>query len=302
MFKEDNVTSLHKTKMLICLQIFAKADSISSPIKNLLAWIFFTVAVFGIMINSFLVLLIQKRRRFHKNQSIRLIMYLSLVDIYSCVFLNVAYICFLWHKTTMPCSVIVFLYGVSRFAMYSTAYMALMTGLDRFLHIAYLNEYSTVYTKFRFKLSLVGYFMLVLTVTVVTTVTNTRKGLGAAGKYTSPVNIILVALTILMYLLSVYTMQKHKKDNIKLSRTSQRVVRIALVYLILFIVLHGVLGLYQMLFIRYWKHKAEDEISSVMWFIVLLLPSLGGIVNAAMFLVINRIFIKPIVRISDVHT
>ena len=299
--QEVNSSTSHKGSMLLCSQIFAKADSISVPIKNLLAWIFLTVAVFSIVINSFLVLLIRKRRRFHKNQSIRLIMYLSVVDIYSCVFLNVAYICFLWHKSTMPCSVIVFLYGISRFAMYSTAYMALMTGLDRFLHVMYLNEYSSVYTRLRFKISLVGYFVVVLAVTAITTVTNARNGLGSAGKYTVPVNILAVVVNVVMYLVSVHIMRQHKKANIKLSRTSERVVRIAFVYLILFIVLQGVLGLYQVLFVRFWKYSSADETGSVMWFIVFLLPSLNGIVNAAMFLVINRIFIKPIVRISSAH-
>ena len=303
MEEKDNSTSLYRSSMPICSQIFAKADSISPPIKNLLAWIFLTVAVFGIVINSFLVLLIRKRRRFNKNQSIRLIMYLSLVDIYSCVFLNVAYICFLWHnRGTMPCSVIVGLYGVSRFAMYSTAYMAVMTGLDRFLHVTYLNEYSNIYTKLRFKLSLVAYFLVVIAVTTITTVTNARNGLGSAGKFTVPVNVRAVVVNIFMYLVSVRIMRQHKKANIKLSRTSQRVVRIAFVYLILFIILHGVLGMYQVLFIRFWKYTSDDETSSVVWFFAFMLPSLNGIVNAAMFLVINRIFIKPIVRISSAKT
>ena len=287
------------TSILLCSQIIDKADSIPVPIKNLLGWLFLTVAVLGIAINSFLVVLIRKRRRLNKNRSFRLIMYLSLVDIYSCVFLNVAYICYLWLIRSTPCPMIVFLYSVSRFGMYSTSYMAVMTGLDRFLHVTYMNEYSNVYTARRFQLSLVAYFVLVLAVTLVTTIANTRNGLGSAGKFTLPVNILAVVVNIFLYLVSVHTIRKHKKANIKLTRSTQRVVHIAFVYLILFIVVHGVLGLYQFLFVRYWKDTdSADEIGSVLWFVVFLLPSLSGIVNGAMFLVINRIFIKPIVRIS----
>ena len=50
---------------------------------------------------------------------------------------------------------------------------------------------------------------------------------------------------------------------------------------------------------RYWKDKlTEDTVGSISWFAVLLLPSLGGIVNAMTFLVVNRVFIKPSVRIK----
>eukprot|EP00111_Clytia_hemisphaerica_P001240 TCONS_00003520-protein len=274
----------------MCHQIIRISEDLSQSTKDKLALIYITFGVFGILVNLLLAALIKVTKRFRKNQSMRLIMFLSIIDFQCCLFLNACYILYIWYIKYLHCSCIIVLYGISRFAMYSASYIALLMGLDRFLHIKYLNEYSSVYTKFRFRLSLLLYFILVLILTLVTAILNTKNGLGYAGRYTAPINVCLIVFIVALYVISIFIMRRHKKANIKYSKRTRRVIRVASAYLILFIALQGFLGCYQVMSIIQRKRKQKSE--SVLWFIVYLLPSLSGILNAVFFAVINKVFVK----------
>jgi len=271
----------------LCFQIYDRSELLSDELRLCIVTLLLVVGCVGLAINSVVVWVIGSTKVLMRNQSMRLILYLSLVDIHCCIMLNSTYTAFLLYHRQLTCLQTLLLYGVSRFAIYSTAYMAVLTNIDRYLRIIFLSDYTRRFTPTLFRGTIASYFILVLAQTLVTTIDNFNNGLGNAGRFTAPVNIGFSVINIALFLISIKKMNEYRKSNVLLSRTTQHVVRIAKAYMVLFLVFQGVMGVYQIVFIRYLKHL-RSQLNLASTFLINLVPLCCGVVNAIIFLRINQ--------------
>ena len=183
----------------------------------------------GIIINSIVILLIvvTKQRRI---QSIRLLMYLSCVDIFTSfvVFIRVfGAIPGFKHSCMLP-SIYYFFQILS---VYMSMYLFALTGLDRYLRIKYLEEYPNVFTKKRFQLVMAIYVSISLVQAIVSGILNTTNYIGYAFIYTVPVNVLVLITVFILYFLSILKLREYQRKGTNISEAIKSIMKITKVYL-----------------------------------------------------------------------
>ena len=131
------------------------------------------VGILGMVINSIVILFIVVTKQL-RIQSIRLLMYLSCGDIFT------SFVTFMRVFGTISgfkptCTLMAAYYFFRLLSGYMTIYLYALTGLDRYLRIKYLEEYSNVFTKKRFKFVMVLYLLICLEQSIATGMLNTKK-------------------------------------------------------------------------------------------------------------------------------
>ena len=244
--------------------------------------VYVTVGFIGILVNSIVILLIVKTNQL-RYQSIRLLMYLSCVDIFTC---SIAFLRFITEIGGIGhnCTVLAAFYFIQIVSFYLTMYLFALTGIDRYLRIKYLEEYSNVFTKERFRFMMVLYLLICLAQSIVTIILNTANYIGYAFTYTFPVNVIVFVLVFISYSLSILKLREYQRTDQNISEHTRGIMKITKVYLYLFIATIGMIVIFQIL----WKYIEPDEfqIRAVRNFIGVW-PSLTGIINGIAFIIIN---------------
>ena len=168
---------------------------------------------------------------------------------------------------------------------FSSMHLYALTGFDRFLRIKYLEEYTNVFTKKRFRVVLTSYLALVLFQTVLTVSLNSTNFIGYAFYYTFPINCFVLVFVTLFYTISILKLRRYKRSNESLSEATQMIMNITGVYLYLFIIYVGFFIILQVLI-----KKVELTEGQIIAFRNAqgVSSSVVGIINALAFLKINR--------------
>ena len=188
------------------------------------------VGFLGIVVNSTVILFIVVAKQF-RIQSIRLLMYLSCVDIFTSfvTFLRVfGAISGFKHN----CMLLTAYYFFRLLSTYMTLYLSALTGLDRYLRIKYLEEYPNVFTKRRFKFVMVLYLLICLAQTIAAGILNTKNHVGYAFKYTVPVNVLVFIAVFIFYFLSILKLKEYQKTGTNISEATKGIVKITKVYIL----------------------------------------------------------------------
>ena len=218
-----NITT-HCTPTFGTLAMLDQKQSLIFIIANIM------VAMLNVVVNAVAIYIIVKTQQI-KNQSIKLVFYLSISNIAFGLVEQPIIAAILHHGTGLGCiSMRLMLFVIDLF-MYSSTYLTGMLGFDRFIRIRYLNSYSQVYTKFRFRVSLVLLYILVFL----------QAGLGAMSRslgfsavfITLPVDILVIATVAFLYVRSIFILKQHEQNVKKLSRSRKTVhlTRIASLYI-----------------------------------------------------------------------
>ena len=268
-----------------CRERKQQYDSIPRDGKTFLIAIFSLFCVAGILLNSFVILIIAKTKQY-QNQSIKLIMLLSGVDLFNSL-TNVLHVGLLLWFRKVSCIATVLFYFISLLAIYSSAFVVSLVGLDRYLRVLYLNDYQTKFTTFRFHLAICACAFLVIWQSGFSTFSNAQAHYGSGAAYTLPVNAMIVLCITTMYLLSIFKLKGHHKENRSLSTSTRNIVRLATVYFYLYIICQGFMVVYHF-FLNVLRRDFGKSVGPFLAVFIYIIPSLAGTVNAIAFLLINR--------------
>eukprot|EP00111_Clytia_hemisphaerica_P011360 TCONS_00033264-protein len=237
---------------------------------------------FGLLANTLVIFLINTVRLL-QNQSMKLLMYLSIVDLYSSAIALIRIPLFINAKK-LSCAGLTWSYFFMLVSFYSTDYLFALTGLDRFLRIKYLENYGTKFTPLRFRITFCWYCFFVIGIPFVTTYFNAQHSIGYASKYVLPVNGFATVLTIVLYGLSIYQLRRLRKLNQVISDAIENILKVTIVYLYLFGAFVGGIASYQVILGR---SKSLGFRPETMFNVTRLLPSVLGSLNAVAFVVIH---------------
>lgn len=241
------------------------------------------VGCFGLPANAFVIFIIKTTRQ-SQNQSMKLLMYLSCVDLYSSVIALIRIPLFI-HAEQLSCTGLRWSYFFTLISFYATNYLFALTGLDRFLRLKYLDEYDAKFTPLRFRITLYWYFALIIILPTVTTYLNTQYYIGYASRYVLPFNIILVITTVIFYALSIFLLRRLRKfDNEVISDATQNILNVTKIYFYLFIGFTGGTVCYLIILSRLSWIRLRP---GIMVNIMRLLPTILGSINAIAFVVIH---------------
>ena len=242
-------------------------EGISSTFTPLFAIAGFT----GIVLNSCVIVCIVKTNQL-RNQSIKLLFYLSMVDILSSISALLR-IVDLVVGSTENCRVIAVYYTIYTLSFYMSIYLYALTGFDRYMRIKYLEEYENKFSKKRFYIVLIGYLFTCLFQAIMTGILNSSHNIGYASYYTYPISAFILIAIIVFYILSVLKLREYQRTNEHVSDQTQSMIRLTIIYLYLFIFNVGMIVLI---------HSISQIKSGTS-----VLPSIIGIMNAIAFMKVN---------------
>ena len=277
-----NLTTTHCTTTFGTLAMLDQKQRLIFIIINIM------VAMLNVVVNAVAIYIIVKTRQI-KNQSIKLVFYLSISNVAFGLVGQPIIAAILYHGTDLGCISMRLMLFVIELFLYSSTYLTGMLGFDRFIRIRYLNSYSQVYTKFRFGVSLVLLYILIFL----------QAGLGAMSRFlglsavfiTLPVNILVFASVAFLYGRSIFILKQHEQNVKRLSRSRKTVhlTRIASLYItsdvIFSLPIVILLGVYY--FLR--KNSNIDfELKGALFYSCFLVFMCHCPVNAVCFLAVNR--------------
>ena len=273
----------------------------SKLISNTFIFLYIFYGVFGIFINTVVVFIIYKTNQIRK-RSIRLLAYLSVVDVFSsivCISRGVVAL----YVNTVSCTVLKWGYYLLLLSVYASGYLFSLVGLDRYLKIKYLEEYEVKFTNKKFIICLVWYIVLVVAQATVGAVCNWDNYIGYAGKYTTPLNLIEVFVSIFLFVVSTVKLFKYKRSNPSISVTLKSHIKYTNIYMVLFFITQGYSVFYQIILNISTLNSTQVIILQNF---ISLVPSITGWINAIIFLCINglsrrylKLLLLPSNRVSS---
>ena len=237
----------------------------------------------GIATNAFLVYLVMETKQF-KNQSIRLLTYLSFVDILSSCISCVLCLQILY-ASSISCDFTNTISILNNLSKLSSGYFAALTGLDRYLRVTYLNDYERVFTPTKFRIAIFVYVITVLLLTLITTYFHFVNSKEDVIKIIGPINFLSYSIVIGLYILSIRKLKGHAKDNVRISEKTAGIAKITKLYFYLFILSQGYMILMHTLSLQGFISQHQKK-----YFVIINgnVPAMLGIINAIIVMNVNR--------------
>lgn len=252
-----------------------------------LAVMFASAGIISILCNSIVVYSIHTTRQLHV-QSITLLRNFSLLDIMASS-VNFVHLKAILDPYHIECRFYYTLNFLRVWAIYSSSFMVPVTGLDRFIHVHYTVDYMRVFTPLRKNLVLALYFVCVLYLSTVSTVTMVTNGPYTALKYTMPLNVIFFLVIIFFYLKSMFVLKKHAERN-ETSSSRRSIIKITAVYFYFYLVSTFILLTHP--FLSKWIKERTGLLDSSLLSVHRLsnsfIPTIIATSNALAFLWINK--------------
>lgn len=130
------------------------------------------------------------------------------------------------------CVVMLLANFVLEFFVIAPNLMILLVIVDRYLHIRYLGEYSTVYTAKRYKLSLLVWTLVSLFIAFLSTTVSVTYGSIKARFMMKGINITVVLISCGIYV-SSFVVLRGLRQNEHLTNRTKQITRIAKLYLLI---------------------------------------------------------------------
>ena len=220
-------------------------DNPQPYLKLVLVVLFSVSGVFGLFSNIVVVFAIHKTNQL-AIQPIKLFRVLSFISIFNSL-TTLFRIKGLLHPYQSSC----LYYHILNFAffigVYNSFFIIVVVALDRFLHITYLQNYSSVFTATRFKLSIAATLLLALYQGSATVISLMINGPDAGAKYTFHLNVVIAASIIFFYTASLVLLRRRNRFIANVSFTQRRILRITSTYFYFYLVNMLALLTYQIL-------------------------------------------------------
>ena len=284
----DNSTTLaqNTTAALIsqCLPAQDKIPLLGTTTRHILAAIHIGIMSFGTPANAVVAYLIYKTRQY-ENQSTRLIMYLSTVDIFGELIINGVYVLYMFLYERFNCVFILTMHMLVNSVI--SIFFLLLVGIafDRMMKIRYLNEYGSKLTPFRFRLVVACLMLLAGVQSMLHFVGIFFFDYGYARILSAPIYVICSASLVACHLFSIKKLKEMNMVSQRVSSSDRSIVRIASLHLAIFVAC-----VFPVIVWQFISNIFLSEIFSEVLLIFLMHASvsLHSTLNAFMFLYVNR--------------
>ena len=282
-FPSNNMTTTTNATFNKCFSII---QSVTNVTTNRALWFQVLILSFGIfgLVANYLVIRSIIVLRQSQNQSIRLLMYLSMMDMLSAVN-NILRFSFTKLAHLVTCPVAQFIHIISLFSIFGSIFMFAVTAIDRYFKVHYLAEYEQKFTPLRFRIALAWYFLLTLLQTIVAGYFNITYYVGYGSSYTNPINIAVILITGALYAKSTHQLRKYKRVNENLVENIQNIINITQIYVYLFTIYPVYILIISTLLRMKILTKPQEVVGKQ---IAIQLPCIAGSINAIYFFLINK--------------
>ena len=140
--------------------------------RLILVFVFISIGICAAILNPLVAWVISKTKQC-SNQSIKLIMYLSVIDSTVAITLTSSIVIPLLKVESLSCNVYKALYFLRHISFYSSCYIVCLIGIDRYCRVQFKEDYDRRFDKKRFRAAIFVYFCLVLWQSILACALNT---------------------------------------------------------------------------------------------------------------------------------
>ena len=221
---KDNVSYLN------CFSIFDDIVYVSVKDRGIILFFYFIVTIINVITNG-LCIFINVVTGHWKNQSMRIILYVSISDILNAILGNGSHILLILIPNRLDCQMRRFLIFVPHIFSYFSSYSVLFLGLDRFLHVMLLSRYKRIIKPVRFNCLMTIYLTIGLCQAFLTTYGPKLFGKGSGARYSAPVNNLFVFATVVTYIASIIKLKIYSKTSRTVSTSTMNINKLTTAFL-----------------------------------------------------------------------
>lgn len=258
---------------------------ISQSEKYIIITLNSSMSIVILLVNAVVAFVIKTTKQL-SNQSIVLTFVMCMIDIFHAMFGTTSLSLLVWFTNDIPHIQHIILDFMINLTIAAPATITLLVTVDRFIRIKYLNDYTSVFTAKRFRMSLIFMFVaIIMQACLGSLVTYRSDGDVNKGKgVVTAAGFCPILISCLIYYLSSMNLRKLQRERTNLSAETKNITKIASLYLILTVVFKAVpllasavltplRGDRSLLFIHLCSHN---------------IASMYAIFNAVIFMSVNR--------------
>ncbi|XP_057302650.1 5-hydroxytryptamine receptor 1B-like [Hydractinia symbiolongicarpus] len=231
--RQENYMKFAKTDKnmnITCNTAYVGLPSLKEEHVILLIILNITIMTANILTNLFVIYSLVRTNQI-RNHSIKLILYLSISDLLLAIIVQPFTTLVLFQTIhTRNCNVESIAESFSAFFSHTSAYITATIGLDRYVRVRFLNNFSKVLTKRRMHLILANIFVMSLVQSGLY-VYGTQLKKRVLSRYISvTIDFFIVLAIIALYLLSIKRMRQYRRNsNFKktIKKIDQRMTRLS---------------------------------------------------------------------------
>ena len=267
-----------------CLPAQDKIPLLSTTTRQILAVIHIIIMIVGTPANAAVAYWICKTEQY-ENQSTRLILYLSTVDIFGELVINgVSALYMLWYER-FSCMCLLTMHMLVNGVISISFLLIVAIAFDRMMKVRYLNEYSSKLTPFRFRLVVACLMFLAGVQSMLIFVGISFVDYGYARALSAPIYVICSASLVACHVFSIKKLKEMNMVSRRVSSSDRSIVRIGSLHLSIFVACVCPVLAWQLV-INIFLSEIFSEVLVV--FFLYISISLHSTLNAFMFLYVNR--------------
>ena len=273
--------------LLNCLPVQDKIPLLNTTIRLILAARHILIMSIGTPANIAVTYLIYRTEQY-RQQSTRLIMILSSIDVFGACIINGASAIYMLSYEELSCPLLLIIHSFVNFSISLTFMMIIGVAIDRMLKVRHLNDYASVFTPFRFKVVLFCLSTVAVIQSILIFVGIYFFGYGYATIFSAPIHIISAVIMIICYLLSIKKLKEMNTITRRVSSSDRSIVKIATLHLTIFVACIMPTLIWQVVSNIFLSKILSKVIDVLILFVLYVLYSLHSTLNAFMFLKVNR--------------
>ena len=273
-----------------CLPVQDKIPLLSTRIRQTLAAIHISIMCVDAFANTVVTYLIYHTEQY-RNQSTRLVMYLSITDIFGAFIINGASMTYMLFYEYLSCAFLMIIHSLMNGTMSLTYMLIFGISIDRMLKVRFLSNYSMAFTPFRFKLLIIGLLFLTGLQSTLIVVGIYFFGYGYATILTVPVYLICAVTMVICYILSIRKLREMNTISQRISNSDRSIVKVATLHLAIFLGCFACIMpvvVWQIVSNLFLSKELSDVVDTLTVFLLNILISIHSTLNAFMFLTVNR--------------
>ena len=292
---------MNKTR-LIYFTIHEEVELVSRPTRMVIAGFYLLMMCLNTSLNIASAYLNIKLNHY-KNQSMRLVLYISIVGVLYAVFGYTAHIVILLDPEQLQRSHKRLLLFIPNMFSFLCAYMTMFIGLDRFFLIIFLERYRAIITRFRFNILFLAYLLVSLAQSSLMSFGWTPLGMPGYALYSiNYINSVFIVATVVLNVISIIKLKSYNRRSRHIATKTRGMVKLAATLLVILTVSY--LPIYTtIVFANSLVQTIGAETTAVLLHVVMLLSLCNSSGNAIAYLKINSRRTRPItLSLSRVNT
>ena len=225
------------SNFLNCFSIYDDVVYVSNMNRAIIVILYFVIFIINIITNGFSIY-VNIITGHWKNQSMRIILYISISDILNGVLGNAAHVVHILIPNQLDCQQRRFLILIPHMFSYFSTYSVFFLGLDRFLHVMLLSRYKAIIKPARFNSLMVFYLLVGIWQAIITTFGPKFFGESGGARYSAPINNLFIIVTVVSYVACIIKLRLYAKTSRVVSANTLSLNKLATAFLIIITVTH----------------------------------------------------------------